>query len=53
MDMATAFLLLNADLGAEKQILAELKAIENVKEVHEVYGVYGIKRKWRLTALRV
>ena len=42
VDMVTAFVLLNADLGVEKQIVANLKAIENVKEVYEVYGVYDI-----------
>ena len=45
IEMATAFVLLNADLGAEKQIMAELKTIENVKEVYEVYGVYDIIAK--------
>jgi DNA-binding Lrp family transcriptional regulator len=37
-----AFLLINADLGAEQDLVKELKAIENVKEVHFVYGVYDI-----------
>lgn len=44
-DMTTAFVLVNADLGAEKQIVANLEAIESVKEVHEVYGVYDIIAK--------
>ncbi len=43
--MATAFLLLNADLGHEKEIVAALRAIESVKEAHEVYGVYDIIAK--------
>ena len=45
IEMATAFVLLSAELGAEKQILVELNMIENVKEVHEVYGVYDIIAK--------
>jgi DNA-binding Lrp family transcriptional regulator len=40
--MATAILLLNADMGHEKEILAALRAIENVKEAHQVYGVYDM-----------
>jgi DNA-binding Lrp family transcriptional regulator len=42
VDLATAFVLVNSELGAEKQIVADLKAIKNVKEVHEVYGVYDV-----------
>ena len=37
-----AFLLINADLGAEQDLVKELKTIENVKEVYFVYGVYDI-----------
>ena len=43
--MTTAILLLNTDLGHEKEILAALGAIENVKEAHQVYGVYDIIAK--------
>ncbi len=32
-------------MGAEEQILEQLKGIENVKEVHEVYGVYDMIAK--------
>ena len=37
-----AFLLINADLGAEQDLAKQPKAIENVKEVYLVYGVYDI-----------
>ena len=40
--MALAFVLINADLGAEEEIVKELKKIEEIKEVHLVYGVYDI-----------
>lgn len=40
-----AFVLINADLGAEEDLSKELKNIENVKEVFVVYGVYDIVAK--------
>jgi len=40
-----AYVLINADLGAEEQLIKELKSIENVKEVYVVYGVYDIVAK--------
>lgn len=40
-----AYVLINADLGAEEQLIKELKSIENVKEVYVVYGVYDIVSK--------
>ena len=40
--MPIAFLLINADPGAEQTLVKELKAIENVKDVYFVYGVYDI-----------
>lgn len=43
--MPMAYVLINADLGAEEQLIKELKAIENVKEVYVVYGVYDIVAK--------
>ena len=43
--MPMAYLLINADLGAEEQLIKELKGIENVKEVYVVYGVYDIVAK--------
>jgi DNA-binding Lrp family transcriptional regulator len=40
-----AFVLINADLGAEENLVKELKGIEFVKEVYVVYGVYDIVAK--------
>ncbi len=35
-------MLVNADLGAEEDLLKRLREIPNVKEVYVVYGVYDI-----------
>ena len=40
--MPKAFVLINAELGAEDALIKELKSIENVTEVYVVYGVYDI-----------
>jgi DNA-binding Lrp family transcriptional regulator len=40
--LATAFVLINAEIGAENDVLKDLKAIQEVKEAHMVYGVYDI-----------
>ena len=40
--MATAFVLLNSELGAEIEVLNGLRMIEEVKETHLIYGVYDI-----------
>ena len=43
--MPMAFILVNADLGAEESLVKELEKIENVTEVYLVYGVYDIIAK--------
>jgi DNA-binding Lrp family transcriptional regulator len=40
-----AFVLINADLGAEEDLVKQLKGIEFVDEVYVVYGVYDIVAK--------
>ena len=40
-----AFVLNNADLGAEEDLVKQLKDIPNVEEVYVVYGVYDIVAK--------
>ncbi len=35
-------MLINAELGTERDLMNELKTIEYVKEIYEVYGVYDI-----------
>jgi len=37
-----AYVLINAEAGAESEVLEALKAIQEVKEAHMVYGVYDI-----------
>ncbi|MDA4134020.1 MAG: Lrp/AsnC ligand binding domain-containing protein [Thaumarchaeota archaeon] len=43
--MPMAFVLINADLGAEEDLVKQLKDIPNVEEVYVVYGVYDIVAK--------
>jgi len=43
--MPTAFVLINAELGKEAEILRELRSMSDVKEAHFVYGVYDIIAK--------
>ena len=40
--MPQAFVLINSEIGAEEELLKDLKKIENVKEAYSVYGVYDI-----------
>ena len=40
--MAIAFVLINAEIGAESEVLKDLRTIPEVKEAHVVYGVYDI-----------
>jgi DNA-binding Lrp family transcriptional regulator len=37
-----AFILINAEVGAENDVLKDLKDIPEVKESHVVYGVYDV-----------
>ncbi|MCD6530081.1 Lrp/AsnC ligand binding domain-containing protein [Candidatus Bathyarchaeota archaeon] len=43
--MPTAFALINAEIGAESEVLKALKNIEGVVEAYTVYGVYDIIAK--------
>lgn len=40
--MATAFVLINAEIGSESDVLKGLRAFPEVKEAYMVYGVYDI-----------
>ena len=40
--MPTAYVLLNTEIGAAKQVLKALKKIEGVEEAHNLWGVYDI-----------
>ena len=41
----TAFVLVNAEIGSEDDVLKELVQIEHVTEAYVVYGVYDIIAK--------
>jgi len=43
--MPTAFALINAEIGAENEVLKALKNVEGVVEAYTVYGVYDIIAK--------
>ena len=43
--MATAYVLINCDLGHDEQIIEGLKHVSDVKEVHGVFGAYVILAK--------
>ena len=43
--MPIAFVLINAEIGSESEVLGELKAVEGVVEAYSVYGVYDIIAK--------
>lgn len=40
-----AYLLVNVDLGSEKEVLGEVRKQPMVKEAYEIYGVYDIVAK--------
>jgi len=40
--LATAYVLINCDLGSEEYVISELKSIEGVTEVHGVFGAYDV-----------
>ena len=43
--MPVAFVLINAEIGGEQEVIEALKKIKNVKEAYLVYGVYDIIAK--------
>ena len=43
--MAQAFVLVNAEVGSEDEVIGELRKISNVKESYVVYGAYDIVAK--------
>lgn len=43
--MPLAFVLINAEIGSEDEVVIELRKIGNVKESYVVYGVYDIVAK--------
>jgi|TARA_B110000914_G_scaffold194081_1_gene182006 DNA-binding Lrp family transcriptional regulator len=47
--LATAYVLINCELGAEEAVISELKPIEGVVEVHGTFGAYDILAKVELS----
>ena len=45
MNMPLSFVLINAEIGSEDEVLKELRKLPNVKESYVVYGVYDIVAK--------
>ena len=43
--MPTAFVMINTEIGSEKEVLDELRKIDAVEESYRVYGVYDIIAK--------
>ena len=43
--MATAYVLINCELGSEESIIQELKNLDSVIEVHGTFGAYDILGK--------
>ncbi len=40
--MASAYVLINCDIGSEEDVISHLKTIDGVKEVHGTFGAYDI-----------
>ena len=51
--MATAYVLINCELGAEESIIQELKNLDGVIEVHGTFGAYDILAKIESTTVDV
>jgi DNA-binding Lrp family transcriptional regulator len=43
--MASAYILINCEIGEESSVMSQLKEMPNVSEVHIVYGVYDLIAK--------
>jgi DNA-binding Lrp family transcriptional regulator len=43
--LATAYVLINCELGSEEFVISELKSIEGVAEVNGTFGAYDILAK--------
>ena len=50
--MAIAYVLINADVGKENEVLKALKEIPAVNESYFVYGVYDVVAKIETTDVR-
>ena len=51
--MATAYVLINCELGSEESIIQELKNLDGVIEVHGTFGAYDILAKIESSTVEV
>jgi|TARA_B100000809_G_scaffold71946_1_gene69592 DNA-binding Lrp family transcriptional regulator len=51
--MATAYVLINCELGSEEEIIKQLKNLEGVIEVHGTFGAYDILAKIESTTVEM
>ena len=43
--MASAFVLINTEIGSESEVLEQIKKIDAIEESYMVYGVYDVVAK--------
>lgn len=43
--MATAYVLINCDLGSEQKVIDQIKPMDGIREVKGVFGAYDILAK--------
>lgn len=43
--MATAYVLINCDLGSEQKVIDQIRPLDGIKEVKGVFGAYDILAK--------
>ncbi|MBN1329604.1 MAG: Lrp/AsnC ligand binding domain-containing protein [Candidatus Heimdallarchaeota archaeon] len=51
--MATAYVLINSEIGGEQEVVEQLKAMKEVVEVSVVYGVYDVIVKLQADTMEV
>ena len=51
--MATAYVLINCELGSEESIIEQLKTLDGVIEVHGTFGAYDILAKIESSTVEV
>ena len=49
--MATAYVLVNCELGSEESIIQQLKNVDGIIEVHGTFGAYDILAKIESTTV--
>ena len=49
--MATAYVLVNCELGSEESIIQQLKNVDGIIEVHGTFGAYDILAKVESTTV--